>query len=94
MKPGRALWPLFENLNSYNYSSAIRSVSQIIPRINEAEKLGFKHCILPKNSCKNLKLNKSDMEIIPVSTLKEALDIILGLSIKQQGTLVDKKKKR
>jgi hypothetical protein len=25
------------------------------------------------------------MEIIPVSTLKEALDIIFGLSIKQSG---------
>ncbi|MFA7705950.1 MAG: DNA repair protein RadA [Candidatus Omnitrophota bacterium] len=72
-------------LGEVGLSGEIRSISQVLTRINEAEKLGFKHCILPGNSCKNLKLNKSDMEIIPVSTLKEALDIILGLSIKQQG---------
>ncbi|MDD5561795.1 MAG: DNA repair protein RadA [Candidatus Omnitrophica bacterium] len=74
-------------LGEVGLSGEIRSISQVLTRINEAEKLGFKHCILPKNSCKNLKLNKSNMEIIPVSTLKEALDIILGTPIKQQGTL-------
>lgn len=72
-------------LGEVGLSGEIRSISQVTTRINEAEKLGFKHCILPGNSCKALKFNKSDMEIIPVSTLKEALDIILGLSIKQQG---------
>ena len=70
-------------LGEVGLSGEIRSISQVLTRINEAEKLGFKHCILPKNSCKNLKLNKSDIEIIAVSTLKEALDIILGLSVKQ-----------
>ena len=65
-------------LGEVGLSGEIRSISQVLTRINEAEKLGFKHCILPKNSCKNLKLDKSGMEIIPVSTLKEALDIILS----------------
>ncbi len=69
-------------LGEVGLSGEIRSISQVLTRINEAEKLGFKHCILPANSCKNLKLNKSGMEIIPVYTLKEALDIILGKSIK------------
>jgi DNA repair protein RadA/Sms len=55
----------------------IRSISQAVLRINEAEKLGFKHCVLPRNNYKNLKLNKNIMELIPVSTLKEALDIVL-----------------
>ncbi|MCX5694101.1 MAG: DNA repair protein RadA [Candidatus Omnitrophica bacterium] len=64
-------------LGEVGLSGEIRSITQVLTRINEAEKLGFKHCILPKNSIKNLKLKKSDMEIIPVSTLKEALDIIL-----------------
>ncbi len=59
----------------------IRSVSQVLLRINEAEKLGFKHCVLPKNSCKNLKINNKNIELIPVSTLKEALDIILSEDI-------------
>jgi DNA repair protein RadA/Sms len=73
-------------LGEVGLSGEIRSISSVLTRINEAEKLGFQHCILPKNSIKNLKFKKSDMEIIAVSTLKEALDIILGASIKQQDT--------
>jgi len=71
-------------LGEVGLSGEIRSISQVLTRINEAEKLGFKHCILPKNSIKNLKFKKSDMEIIAVSTLKEALDIILGTAIKNK----------
>ncbi len=71
-------------LGEVGLSGEIRSISQVLTRINEAEKLGFKHCVLPKNSIKNLKLKKTEMEIIPVATLKEALDIILGSSIKHQ----------
>lgn len=69
-------------LGEVGLSGEIRSVSQVLTRINEAQKLGFKHCILPKNSIKNLKIKQSEMEIIPVSTLKEALDIILVSSVK------------
>ena len=72
-------------LGEVGLSGEIRSISQVLTRVNEAEKLGFKHCILPKNSIKNLNFKKSDLEIIAVSTLKEALDIILGSSVKQQG---------
>lgn len=72
-------------LGEVGLSGEIRSISQVLTRLNEAEKLGFKHCVLPKNSCKNLKFDKSGMEIIPVSTLKEALDILLSSSIKQQS---------
>ncbi len=64
-------------LGEIGLAGEVRSVSQVLLRINEAEKLGFKHCVLPKNSCKNLKLNKG-IELIPVSNLKEALDIILS----------------
>jgi DNA repair protein RadA/Sms len=55
----------------------IRSVAQIILRLNEAEKLGFKHCLLPKNNYKNLDYKSKTMELIGVSSLKEALDILL-----------------
>ena len=55
----------------------IRSISQVTLRINEAEKLGFKHCVLPRNNYKNLDYKKESIELIPVSTLKEALDIVL-----------------
>ena len=70
-------------LGEVGLSGEIRSISQVLTRINEAHKLGFKHCILPKNSCRNLKTASSGIEIIGVSTLKEALDIILGLSVKK-----------
>ncbi len=70
-------------LGEVGLSGEIRSISQVLTRINEAQKLGFKHCILPKNSCRNLKTANSGIEIIGVSTLKEALDIILGLSVKK-----------
>ena len=55
----------------------VRSIAQAPLRINEAAKLGFKHCVLPKNNYKNLKFDKEPLELIPVSTLKEALDIVL-----------------
>jgi DNA repair protein RadA/Sms len=56
----------------------IRSVAQVSLRISEAQRLGFKRCILPKNNFKNLRLENSNIELVPVSTLKEALDILLG----------------
>ncbi len=65
-------------LGEVGLSGEIRSISQVLLRVNEAEKLGFKHCILPRNNCKNLEHKKSAIELIPVSTLKEALDIILA----------------
>jgi len=64
-------------LGEVGLAGEIRSISQAILRINEAEKLGFKHCVLPRNNLKNLEFNKGAMELIPVSTLKEALDVIL-----------------
>jgi DNA repair protein RadA/Sms len=67
-------------LGEVGLSGEIRSVSQILTRINEAEKLGFKHCVVPKNSTKNLKFKESDMEVIPVSDLKEALSAILKIN--------------
>lgn len=72
-------------LGEVGLSGEVRSISQVLTRINEAEKLGFKHCILPKNSIKNIKLKKSEMEIIPVSTLKEALEVILIPAAKLNG---------
>ena len=63
-------------LGEVGLAGEIRSISQAELRINEAEKLGFKHCILPKNNFKNLNYKKGGIELIPVSTLKEALDII------------------
>ncbi|MDD5255757.1 MAG: DNA repair protein RadA [Candidatus Omnitrophica bacterium] len=60
-------------LGEVGLAGEIRSISQAGVRINEAQKLGFKRCILPKNNCRNLELNKHDIELIPVVNVKEAL---------------------
>ncbi|MCD4782037.1 MAG: DNA repair protein RadA [Candidatus Omnitrophica bacterium] len=58
-------------------SAEIRSVSQIISRLKEAEKLGFKRCLVPKNNLKTeIEFKSNDLEIVPVSSVKEALEHI------------------
>ncbi|MFH1457549.1 MAG: DNA repair protein RadA [Candidatus Omnitrophota bacterium] len=64
-------------LGEVGLAGEIRSISQVILRINEAQKLGFKHCVIPRNNFKALKMDKPRIELIPVSTLKEALDVIM-----------------
>lgn len=64
-------------LGEVGLTGEIRSISQLLLRINEAQKLGFKHCLLPKNNCKNLEYKKELMDLVPVSNLKEALDIVM-----------------
>ncbi len=62
-------------LGEVGLAGEIRSISQVSLRINEAAKLGFTHCIVPKNNYKNLDVKKARIELIPVATLKEALDV-------------------
>lgn len=58
-------------------ASEVRSISHIAPRLNEAQKLGFKRCIVPKNSLKSRsELKIEQMEILPVSNVREALDLL------------------
>lgn len=64
-------------LGEIGLAGEIRSISQASIRINEAQKLGFKHCILPANNFKNLKYDSGAIELIPVETLKQALDALL-----------------
>ncbi len=65
-------------LGEVGLAGEIRNVSQIDIRMNEAQKLGFKSLILPVNNYKGLKNYKGSLELIPVGSLKEALDIALG----------------
>lgn len=64
-------------LGELGLAGEIRSISQIVLRINEAERLGFQHCLLPQNNFKNLNYKKDNLELLPAFTLKEALDIAL-----------------
>lgn len=56
-------------------SGEIRSVSRVAERVNEAAGLGFKKCVVPKSSLKNIP-NNIPVEIIGVKSLKEALSLI------------------
>ena len=58
----------------------IRGVSMVQQRINEAARLGFTCCILPKISAKDIKIPEG-MKCIPVATVREAA----GLIEKMQG---------
>ena len=62
-------------LGEVGLTGEIRSISQPVVRISEAEKLGFKKCLLPKNNLKALKDRSNKIDLAGVLTLKEALDI-------------------
>ncbi len=53
----------------------VRSISQTGIRINEAARLGFTKCILPKNSLKNIQ-NNQKIAITGIDTIKDAMDSI------------------
>ncbi|NCA96474.1 MAG: DNA repair protein RadA, partial [Methanomicrobia archaeon] len=64
-------------LGEVGLSAEIRSVSQIAVRVQEAEKLGFKKCIIPKNNSKAVKdLKTKTIDIVAVESVREALDLI------------------
>ena len=55
----------------------VRRINMIEKRLKEAEKLGFKRCIIPENNKKHLE-EKFKMEIIGVKNIGETLRV-LGL---------------
>jgi DNA repair protein RadA/Sms len=54
-------------------SGEIRAVSHLDRRANEAARLGFKRCLVPKVGAR-IPAPK-DIELIPVSTLREAIGV-------------------
>lgn len=63
-------------LGEIGLSGEIRTISFIDKRIQEAQKLGFKKVVIPKNNLKNIKVN-GKTEILPVDSIQEAVNIIL-----------------
>lgn len=63
-------------LGEVGLSSEVRSISHVLTRINEAQKLGFQRCILPKNNLKSKEIRKEKIECVGVETVKQALDIL------------------
>ena len=56
-------------------SGEVRSVSMAEQRVNEAVKLGFEACILPRICLEKMK-RRSDIRLIGVSSVKEAVAIL------------------
>jgi DNA repair protein RadA/Sms len=52
----------------------IRGVSQIEQRVREAEKFGFKECIVPQVN--SPRLEKTAIKIYPVKTIEELLEML------------------
>ena len=57
-------------------SGEIRNVPRALLRVNEAARLGFKKCILPKACLKQLDGYNKDIELIPVGSVREAIEFI------------------
>jgi DNA repair protein RadA/Sms len=69
-----AVDPQLAAVGEVGLSGELRAVSQIDRRINEATRLGFKRCLVPKTSAR-VSSTPKDIELIPVSTLREAVSI-------------------
>jgi len=55
-------------------SGELRTVSQLERRVNEAARLGFKRCLVPKVGAK-MSPSPKNIELIPVSTVREAIGV-------------------
>lgn len=55
----------------------VRAVNFMEKRVNEAAKLGFKRCIIPRNNLNRL-CDKAGIEVVGVASVNEMLDIIIG----------------
>jgi len=54
----------------------VRGVSQSEVRVKESARLGFKRCLLPKQNQEKMKKEVKGIELIGVSTVKEAMNIL------------------
>ena len=71
--------PLDEKLIAFGevgLSGEVRSVSRVEARVNEAARLGFTQCILPRSCIKQITKKPDGIELIGVKNVKEALLII------------------
>lgn len=64
-------------LGEVGLGGEVRAVNFAEKRINEAAKMGFKTCIIPKNNMAGLN-NKFNVKLVGVENVNEMLDIALG----------------
>lgn len=59
-------------------SGEIRPVNRIEQRISEAEKLGFKQMLIPRQNIQGMDMKKIKIELIPVRKVEEAFRALFG----------------
>lgn len=57
-------------------SGELRSITRVQARVNEAARMGFNECVLPKSALKQLTKIPDGITVTPVRNLREALSII------------------
>ncbi|MDN5293355.1 MAG: hypothetical protein PWQ31_660 [Eubacteriales bacterium] len=65
-------------LGEVGLAGEVRRVTEMERRLAEASRLGFTRAVVPAGGWKNRSLPAGEIEIIPVSTLREAIDFALG----------------
>ncbi len=71
--------PIDENLIAFGeigLSGELRSVPRAQSRINEAARLGFTKCILPKSCIKQITTCPDNLELVGVTSLRQAISVI------------------
>ena len=65
-------------LGEVGLTGEVRSILHAGLRINEAERLGFKSCVLPNWNLARLDYKPKGLKLEPVSSLKESLGLVFG----------------
>jgi len=64
-------------LGEVGLSGELRSLAQLERRLLEAERLGFRRCLLPQVALAGAR-PKTKLELLPAATLREAIKLGLG----------------
>ena len=73
----RSVDPHTVMIGEVGLTGEVRSVMQLEARLTEAERLGFKKCVVPHSIKEDKLLNKnSSLRLVPVKTLSEAFDAV------------------
>ena len=65
-------------LGEVGLAGEIRSITQLSVRLQEAAKMGFKSVVLPEHNYRTFKKKQTTLELVPASSVKEALEIVLA----------------
>lgn len=57
----------------------VRSIPDVVNRVKEAQRLGFKSCILPKSAMKSFKNNRPDINFYPVENISQAIGALKSM---------------